>query len=74
MRTIFAVHHVFDLVDYNEHHYFTSFIDAFDMLMDIRRSIEDNKDIVQIYESTPGEYSVQLKDGIEKVYIQEFKI
>jgi len=74
MKTIFAVHHVFDCLDYNEHHYFTTFAEAFDMLSEIKNAIQEHKFVEYTYEDHPMDYSVHLDDGLERVYIEEIYI
>lgn len=74
MKTIFAVHHVFDCLDYNEHHYFTSFAEAFDMLSEIKESIIKEKHIAITFVDHPMDYSIEHFDGLERVYIQEINL
>lgn len=67
----FAVHHVFDCLDYNEHHYFETFGEAFDLFTEIKEAIIEHETIVETYTDTSDEFYVHLDDGLEKVYIQE---
>jgi hypothetical protein len=67
----FAVHHVFDCLDYNEHHYFETFGEAFDLFNEIKEAIIEHETIVETYTDTSDEFYVHLDDGLEKVYIQE---
>lgn len=67
---IFAVHHVFDCLDYNEHFYFQSFEEANDLFKEIRFKILRNMTIVETYTDSNNEFYVHLDDGLEKVYIQ----
>lgn len=74
MKTIFAVHHVFDCLDYNEHYYFKSFAEAFDRLTEIKNSIQEHLFIEEVYTETSETFSVHLDDGLQKVYIQEINL
>ena len=74
MKTIFAVHHVFDCLDYNEHHYFKSFAEAFDRLTEIKNSIQEHLFIEEVYTETPEKFSVHLDNGLQKVYIEEINL
>ena len=67
----FAVHHVFDCLDYNEHFYFESFGEAFDLFTEIKEAIQTHRTIVETYTDSTDEFYVHLDDGLEKVYIQE---
>jgi hypothetical protein len=67
----FAVHHVFDCLDYNEHHYFETFGEAFDMFTEIKEAIKKHQPIVETYTDETDEFYVHLDDGLEKVYIQK---
>lgn len=67
---LFAVHHVFDCLDYNEHYYFQSFGEAFDYFTEIKQAINDHRMIVEMYTDSTDEFYVHLDDGLEKVYIQ----
>lgn len=62
---------MFDCLDYNEHHYFETFGEAFDMFTEIKEAIQNHKSIVETYTDETYEFYVQLDDGLEKVYIQE---
>jgi hypothetical protein len=74
MKTIFAVHHVFDCLDYNEHHYFTSYDEAFELFVDIKKSIKENKAIDETYDDTSDDFHVLYDNGLERVYIQQIYI
>jgi hypothetical protein len=74
MKTIFAVHHVFDCLDYNEHHYFTTFDDAYDHFSEIIDELKQTGDICEVYSDVGDEFYVQFKNGAEKVYIQEINL
>ena len=68
---LFAVHHCFDCLDYNEHFYFQSFAEAFDLFTEIKEAILTHRTIVETYTDSTDEFYVHLDDGLEKVYIQE---
>lgn len=72
--TLFAVHHVFDCLDYNEHYYFQSFGEAFDYFTEIKQAINDHRTIVETYTDSTDEFYVHLDDGLEKVYIQTIEL
>ena len=74
MKTIFAVHHVFDCLDYNEHHYFTSFAEAFDRFNEIKNSIQEHLFIEEVYTDHTDDFYVHLDDGLQKVYIEEINL
>jgi cell division protein FtsB len=74
MKTIFAVHHVFDCLGYNEHHYFNSYAEAFELLVDIKKSIKENETIDETYNDTSDEFHVLHDNGLERVYIQEINL
>lgn len=74
MKTIFAVHHVFDCPDYNEHHYFKSFAEAFDRLTEIKNSIQEHLFIEEVYTDRQDDFYVHLDDGLQRVYIQEINL
>ena len=68
-----AVHHVFDCLDYNEHHYFQTNAAAewkFKQLVD---KIRNSGQVFDVFTDTEDEYYVQLNDGLEKVYIEQIK-
>ena len=67
---LFAVHHCFDCLDYNEHFYFQSFAEASDLFIEIKGAILRHKTIVETYTDSNDEFYVHLDDGLEKVYIQ----
>jgi hypothetical protein len=69
----FAVHHCFDCLDYNEHHYFQTSAGAewkFKQLVD---KIRNSDNVDSVYTDTEDEFYVQLSDGLEKVYIEQIK-
>ena len=70
MKTLFVVHHVFDCLDYNEHHYFTSFTDAYKTFKDIKKSIQENLFIEEVYTDRQEDFYVHLDNGLQRVYIQ----
>ena len=74
MKTIFAVHHVFDCLDYNEHYYFESFAEAFDRLTEIKNSIQEHLFIEEVYKDHPMDFSVHLDNGLQRVYIEEINL
>ena len=74
MKTIFAVHHVFDCLDYNEHHYFNSYVEAFELFVDINKSIQENKTIDETYSDTSDDFHVLHDNGLERVYIREINL
>jgi hypothetical protein len=74
MKTLFAVHHVFDCLDYNEHYYFTSFAEAFDRLTDIKNSIQEHLFIEEVYTDHQMDFYVHLDDGLQRVYIEEINL
>ena len=70
---LFAVHHCFDCLDYNEHHYFRTYAGAewkFKQLVD---KIRNSDQVCEIFTDTNEEFYVQLSDGLEKVYIQQIQ-
>lgn len=69
----FAVHHVFDCLDYNEHHYFQTSAGAewkFKQLVD---KIRNSGLVCEVFTDTNEEFYVQLSDGLEKVYVEQIK-
>jgi hypothetical protein len=72
--TLFAVHHCFDCLDYNEHYYFKSFGEALDLLNEIKEAIKTHRTIVETYTDSTDEFYVHLDDGLEKVYIQPINV
>jgi len=74
MKTLFAVHHVFDCLDYNEHHYFTSFAEAFDRLTEIKKSIQEHLFIEEVYKDRQDDFYVHIDDGLQRVYIEEINL
>ena len=74
MKTLFAVHHVFDCLDYNEHHYFESFTEAFDRLTEIKNSIQEHLFIEEVYTDRQDDFYVHLDDGLQRVYIEEINL
>ena len=71
---IFAVHHTFDCMDYNEHYYFKTFEDALDKFNAIRQEIIDEDDIEETYTDEEGQFYIEESDGNVKVYIQEIEL
>jgi hypothetical protein len=67
----FAVHHVFDTLDDNEHYYFSSYADALELFNQIKSQIERHLPIVELYTDEVDEFYVHLDDGLQKVYIQD---
>jgi hypothetical protein len=74
MKTLFAVHHVFDCLDYNEHFYFTSFAEAFDRLTEIKKSIQEHMFIEEVYTDRQDDFYVHIDDGLQRVYIEEINL
>ena len=74
MKTLFAVHHVFDCLDYNEHYYFESFAEAFVRLTDIKISIQEHLFIEEVYTDRLDDFYVHLDDGLQRVYIEEINL
>ncbi len=69
----FAVHHCFDCLDYNEHHYFQTNAGAewkFKQLVD---KIRNSAQVCEVFTDTNEEFYVELSDGLEKVYIEQIK-
>ena len=69
----FAVHHVFDCLDYNEHYYFQTRAFAEMKFQQLVDKIRNRADVFDIYTETKTEFYVQLCDGLEKVYIEQIK-
>lgn len=79
MKTLFAVHHVFDCLEYNEHYYFESFTEAFDRLTEIKNSIQKHLFIYdikldEVYTDHQTYFHVHTDDGQQRVYIQEINL
>lgn len=74
MKTLFAVHHVFDCLDYNEHYYFESFAEALDRLNEIKNSIQEHLFIEEVYTDHPVNFHVHLDNGLQRVYIEEINL
>ena len=74
MKTLFAVHHVFDCLDYNEHYYFESFAEAFDRLTEIKNSIQEHLFIEEVYTDRQDDFYVHLDNGLQRVYIEEINL
>lgn len=69
----FAVHHVFDCLDYNEHHYFQTRAFAEEKFKQIVKQIRNSGLVFEVFTDTKNEFYVQLNDGLEKVYIEQIK-
>lgn len=69
----FAVHHVFDCLDYNEHHYFQTRPFAEAKFKQIVEQIRNSGLVFEVFTDTKNEFYVQLNDGLEKVYIEQIK-
>jgi hypothetical protein len=67
----YAVHHVFDTLDDNEHFYFETFEDAHKKFAEIRQTIIDNDSITDTYTDEFESFYVQEPDQSIKLYIQE---
>ena len=74
MKTIFAVHHVFDCLGYNEHYYFNSFDEAFELFVDLKKWMQEYKTIDETYNDTSDDYHVLHDHGLERVHIQEINL
>jgi hypothetical protein len=74
MKTIFAVHHVFDCLGYNEHHYFTSFAEAFDRLTEIKNAMQEHLSIEEVYRDLQDDFYVLDANGLQRVYIEEINL
>lgn len=69
----FAVHHVFDCLDYNEHHYFQTRQFAEAKFKQIVEQIRNSGLVFEVFTDTKNEFYVQLSDGLEKVYVEQIK-
>jgi len=67
----FAVHHCFDCLDYNEHHYFQTRAFAEEKFKQIVEQIRNSGLVFEVFTDTKNELYVQLNDGLEKVYIEQ---
>ena len=65
---------MFDCLDYNEHHYFESFAEAFDRLTEIKNSIHEHLFIEEVYTDRQDDFYVHLDDGLQRVYIEEINL
>ena len=69
----FAVHHVFDCLEYNEHHYFQTRAFAEEKFKQLVDKIRNSGQVCEVFTETKSEFYVQLSDGLEKVYIEQIK-
>jgi hypothetical protein len=58
-------------MDYNEHHYFETFEEAFEKFITIKQEIVRFDSIIEVYTDEDDNFYIQESDGAVKVYIQE---
>jgi hypothetical protein len=67
----FAVHHVFDCLDYNEHYYFETFEEALEKFNTIKQEVILFDDIQRTYTDEDDDFYIEESDGGVRIYIQE---